>query len=381
MPKEKAVRPSHGGFLSLWKDVRSRLENSFSKMAGTQAPGAWLFKQLLLATLFLIAFLVTDGSSTASQGWEGAPPCYLPVGLSVALLLCGGLRYVPVVLLSSLVAASVNYHRPMFSWCGLPGATLCYVGYIVAAHLLRGRWRIDTKLRSLRDVGRFLVILLAAEVSSAIVGALTLYGDGLVPRSAIVKAAMEWWASDVIAMVTFTPFLMAYAVPRVGAWLRNKNEAYLSSPNIRTLSPGGTLEVVAQSASIGLAIWLVFGSARAIPYQPLYLLFLPIIWVAVRRGLPGATVPILVINFGMTTAAWMIHAPRGSMPRLQLVMLALGLTGLCLGAVVAERKRAEAELRKSEAGLKEAQRVARLGSWTMDPRTQQVTWTEELYRM
>ena len=90
-----------------------------------QRPGrAPLFKQLLLAIVFLALFLVTDGSSTAAQAWEGAPPTYLPTGLALALLLYGGKRCVPLVFLSTLVAASVNYHRPMLSWCGIPGATV-----------------------------------------------------------------------------------------------------------------------------------------------------------------------------------------------------------------------------------------------------------------
>src|SRR5437773_1229929 len=49
-----------------------------------------IHKQALLATIYVALFLLTDGSSTASQAWEGAPPCYLPVGLSLALMLCGG---------------------------------------------------------------------------------------------------------------------------------------------------------------------------------------------------------------------------------------------------------------------------------------------------
>src|SRR4029077_20727213 len=84
--------------------------------------GALAYRQLLLGVLFGAAFLILDGSSTASLGWEGAPPSYLPVGLTLALLLCGGIRYLPVVFISSLVAAVVNYHRPIFSWCGLPGS-------------------------------------------------------------------------------------------------------------------------------------------------------------------------------------------------------------------------------------------------------------------
>src|SRR5260221_9926808 len=51
---------------------------------------------------------------------------------------------------------------------------------------------------------------------------------------------------------------------------------------------------------------------------------------------------------GMLFAAWATQARPGAMPRLQLAMLALGLTGLCLGAVVSERHRADEELRRAK---------------------------------
>ncbi len=52
-----------------------------------------------------------------------------------------------------------------------------------------------------------------------------------------------------------------------------------------------------------------------------------------------------------------------------------------MGLDVTDRKRAEEALCHSEAELKEAQRVGRLGSWTLDLKTGQAKWSEELYRM
>lgn len=54
-----------------------------------------------------------------------------------------------------------------------------------------------------------------------------------------------------------------------------------------------------------------------------------------------------------------------------------------LDNMVRERARREAEeaLRRSEMELKEAQRVARVGSWSLDAASGEVRWTEELYRM
>jgi len=48
---------------------------------------------------------------------------------------------------------------------------------------------------------------------------------------------------------------------------------------------------------------------------------------------------------------------------------------------ITQRKQAEEALRASETELKEAQRVARLGSWSMDVKTGEVKWSDELYRM
>src|ERR1700730_15578323 len=309
--------------------------------------GALVYRQLLLGVLFGAAFLILDGSSTAFLGWEGAPPSYLPVGLALALLLCGGRRYVPAVFISSVVAGVVNYHRPILSWCGLPGSIGIYLGYVGAAAILRRRWRIDPKLGTLRDVGRYIVISLLAAILSALFGALTLLGDGRISRSDALRTAADWWATDALAIITFTPFLLVYVAPLVGCWLRSgesrPSAAWRARPSATQI-----LELTAQSGFVVFAIWFVFGYAPAIPYQPLYLLFVPVIWIAVRRGLPGTILATFAISIGMTFAAWITQAQSGSLPKLELAMLALGLTVLCLGAVVTERKRAERAIRESE---------------------------------
>ena len=46
-----------------------------------------------------------------------------------------------------------------------------------------------------------------------------------------------------------------------------------------------------------------------------------------------------------------------------------------------EHKLAEEQLRRNEQSLSEAQRIAHLGSWQMDFATNQVVWSEELYKM
>ena len=311
----------------------------------TEDAGRALFAKHVLACMaFIAAFLLTDGSSTASHAWEGAPPCYLPVGLSVALLLCAPRRFYPLVMVASLIAALVNYHRPLLSWNGLPGATIAYGGYIAGAMMLKGKWRIDPGLETLRDVGRFVVVMLTAAVWSGLVGTATLTADGLAKRADFLKNLVDWWASDSIAIVTFAPFLLTFVVPRVKSWMNQETRIGSGGRRDWEWTAKNALEVGGHGASIAAAIWLLFGVTAAIPYQPLYLLFIPVAWAAVRYGLPGSALAVFGVNVGMAFAAWWTQAPRGTMPRLQFAILTLGLMGLCLGAVVSERRRADSRL-------------------------------------
>jgi integral membrane sensor domain MASE1 len=247
------------------------------------------------------------------------------------------MKYVPLILICSLAASVVNYHRPIFSWCGFPGATLLYAGYTGGAALLRGPWRIDPRLGTLRDVGRFVLVFFPAAIYSAFFGMLTLLGDGLIRPENALKTIVNWWASDAIAIVTCAPFLLVCVTPRISSWL---------SPGLEIRSRREILEIGAQTVSVVAAIWLLFGFPPAIPYQPLYLLFLPVIWVTARHGLWGAAFTTFMVNVAMMYAAWVTQAREGTLPRLQLAMLAPGLTGLWLGALVSERKRADLRLAK-----------------------------------
>ncbi|WP_293086099.1 PAS domain S-box protein [Okeania sp. SIO3B5] len=54
---------------------------------------------------------------------------------------------------------------------------------------------------------------------------------------------------------------------------------------------------------------------------------------------------------------------------------------ICVCRDITERKQAEEKLFKSEAALVEAQRVAHIGNWEFDVKTQKITWSKELFRM
>ena len=54
---------------------------------------------------------------------------------------------------------------------------------------------------------------------------------------------------------------------------------------------------------------------------------------------------------------------------------------LCMASEITERKRVEALIQLGEQQLADAQRVAHLGSWEWDVITDQLSWSDELYRI
>jgi signal transduction histidine kinase/ActR/RegA family two-component response regulator len=326
----------------------------------TKCVGAsWLpgVRHVLVLIGFVAAFLLTDRSSKASQGWEGAPPCYLPVGLSIALFLTAKKKFYWFPLIASVIAAGVNYHRPLFSWSGLPGAVMAYFGYIAGSLLLRGRWRIDAQLKTMRDVARYLIVMFSGALWSGLVGTAALTADGLAAREDFLKNLADWWASDAIAIVTFAPLLLVHVMWRIESLIGGEAEQSGSPDRETKFSVARALEHLAQVGTIILIVWMLFGFGPAVSYQPLYLLFIPVIWMAVRHAMDGATLAVFEVNVGLAVAAWMTRAPHGTMPRLQLALLTMGVTGMCLGAVVTESRRAERELRRSKEAAEAANRA------------------------
>ncbi|HZQ68701.1 MAG TPA: PAS domain S-box protein [Terriglobales bacterium] len=363
-----------------WNLPRPRSRDSARHGFNSRIP---ILKQLALAVAFALAFQLVDVATAGAQKSAAAPAFYLPLGLAIALVLWGGPLYWPLVLLCELIGAVVSYHRPLFSWCGIPGVIGVYIFYAAGLYVVRRWWKLDASLSTVADVGRMSVTFLICAIPTAIIGGLTFLGDGLIDRSAFASTIINWWESDAIAILTFAPVLLLFVAPWLTSWMWHgvRLRTLLHAIRVRPLRLRENTEVIAQALSVAASLWLVFRCAAAIPYQPLYTLFIPVIWISIRHGLRGASLATFAINCGAMFIADAQHSAPDGLPRLQLAMLMLALTGLCVGAVVTERKRVERALERSEFSLSRAQSVAKVGSWNMDIRSGEIVCSEETYRI
>jgi len=192
---------------------------------------------------------------------------------------------------------------------------------------------------SLRDL---LILIVVTVVSAALVAAGyvgLLVAAGLIPTADLTSAALRYWVGDVIGIIVVTPFLLMLWMR--GSGLRISREALL------------------QISAIAAAQTIVFGYAEEKQLQLFYVVFLPIIWLAVRTGIEGASIGILITQVGLILGLQLVPGGTRDIIAFQTLMLILAITGLVVGQVVTERQCTEVQLRLHQVSLA---RVARFGS-------------------
>jgi two-component system sensor kinase FixL len=109
------------------------------------------------------------------------------------------------------------------------------------------------------------------------------------------------------------------------------------------------------------ALAIVFGYQEATAFQLFYLLFLPLLWIVLSYGPPGASVALLFIQLGLIVGAEIRFGPDPGLGALQVLMIALAITGLIVSTIVAEREDGAARLRDQQAAINRALRIRSAG--------------------
>jgi two-component system, LuxR family, sensor kinase FixL len=295
----------------------------------------------VIGPAFLAGYVLLDWASYIQPfGPFGITPWNPPTGLSFVLILIFGQRFLPLLFLAPLLADIVVRRLPLPLHVELLACLIIGGGYGLAAlGLLRPSLKFDVSLSSMRDL---CLLMLAAVASAAIVSVLhvlLLTFAGLVPWADYTAAVLRYWVGDVIGIAVVTPFLLIV----------------LTRGRLLAL----TWETACQVAAIFAALAIVFASTTAEQFQLFYLLFLPIVWIAVRTGLEGVSAGLVLTQIGLMIALELFATKDVNVTAFQALMLVLTITGLAAGALVTERRRAEFQLRLQQ----DAQaRLARLGS-------------------
>ena len=316
-------------------------------------------RQLLVAVCFVAVHVLLDRSTMSFQIWTEISAWYPPTGLAFAVLIGFGPIYALPILIATYIASIVNYHQPVVSFSFLVGNIEFTLVLTAAALLLRRAIKIDLHLRSLRDVMWLLLIAVLASCVTAFVGAGFLAVDHLIPSRDYVQAALNWWVGDAVAIASIAPFCLIRVLPRLRRFVGYSEPARTAADQVPVVVGKHELQGIPRTVESGLfavcisaVLWVALSGRWSRGNEMFYLLFLPLIWMTVRRGLRGATAAILTLDSGIILALRIYPRGPSELTQLQFLMLILSLAGLVLGALISERDAGEQRLSQEEARMR-----------------------------
>jgi signal transduction histidine kinase len=290
------------------------------------------FRYLRDAAVFAPCYIALDWASYIDPvGPFNITPWNPQPALAIVWMMLGGLVHAPAVLATILLADIFVRHAPGgYAITGMTTLVLAS-GYAAIAWTLKSLLS-DTGLRSTRQLTIFATVVVAGSsaVGAGFIGVLS--AADLLAGTAFSNAWLRFWIGDAVGILVTAPLLFAAA------------DAARRSD---LLSLARRPEALLQAVVLAATVWLIFEGFGDDPSRQFYLLFLPLIWIAVRFGMNGAIVATAIVQMGVVSG---IHGAGGmALPivELQALLVALTLTGLYLGVMVDQRQRAEEGLRQT----------------------------------
>ncbi|HSM23657.1 MAG TPA: MASE1 domain-containing protein, partial [Anaerolineaceae bacterium] len=299
---------------------------------------------LLVIVLYLITFSALDNLTHTIEIFPGVVAWYPPDGLSLAFLLTFGVGFAPVFAIASLISSLIIFRFSISFTQVLVWAVILSSVYGINAFVLRRKIRIDPQLRNLRDI--LWLILSSAIVSTvlALISVSVLVNYKEIPASQFFYAFAQWWIGEMIGVLVFAPFFLIHVMPRVKRFI---DVGWTKSIPLFSLQRPSLL-VIGQIISIPLVLYLAFGIPALRGIQPIYLIAAPIIWIALTKGLSGASIAIAALNFGTIIAIWLFKFDTSRLGELQFLMFGIYISTLLTGAIVTKQKKTEEEIRQRE---------------------------------
>jgi PAS domain-containing protein len=286
-----------------------------------------LAANVALTAAFLFSYLLVETISFAQPIVKfGVTPLNPQTGLTLALLIARGPRWMPLAVVAALFSEMYVRGTPSPMIDLVASALWVSSCYACLAAFLRASGERDY-LTSLRSSIKLAASVILTGLAAALGYAGFLVHGGSLPAESLWASAERYWVGDINGMLLLMPLLLA--APR---WR-----------NLLAVLRERRWEALAQLAAVSLSVPLVGGIAGIEQVRFLYPLFVPIIWIAVRWGATGALLGLLAIQIGLIAQVQQTQLPVRFID-LQFLVLTMNLTGLLLGTAVTERAKALSEL-------------------------------------
>lgn len=322
--------------------------------AGRAIPKPPIAQTAGLSFLYCVTFIILHGlTNFYPLARLAASPWNPETGLTVAASVLLGRPIIFLALASHIIADWTTRAAP-FATVELP-ASICYaLAYAVPGTFIR-RWLHDFGHDSMRFLLRFLTLTLF--VAFLFAGSQASFAILIrnIPASELLSPAFTLAVGDIIGVLTVAPLFLFTLRDTSGLKYFRENTLVLT---------------VATACIVAISLG-VFGLDVTDDFKFFYVLFVPIIVLAVVQGLNGAIFGVLITDASMMAIIYWREVTPSTATELQLLMTSLSITGLTLGTTVHERglfKRAltlsQKQLSQSQSLLLHSSRVAVVSEMT-----------------
>jgi len=323
-----------------------------SKRVPDSARAVWL------CVAYAVAHVLAHGSARWFEVTPGIAIWYVPGGLALALLTLLGPRYMPLVLVMNLATAWLPT-PPVAMWMVWFFPCLITVGYGAAAWLVR-RFMDGVLLPGTpRQTLGFCLVTGLAPMLVATAGTAVYYWmseAGHAPAGEEFWASVtSWWIGDASGILTVVPVIMVFA----GPWLTGAAPAI----DWRRMTTEQVIMAITRAVLLVATIVVVLTLPVLREHDAFYICFLPLIWICVHHGLPGATLATLLIMITGLVSMRLTGTSVEFSYVFLLFELAVSSVGLGLGTMVTRRNDAERKLAASREQLNHVIVGAQLGLW------------------
>ena len=300
---------------------------------------------LLYALLiqFCLANLTVDGNIS---------PIWLPSGLGLAALIIGGKKYWPGIFIGAMAAyLAVGRSLPVSFFIALSNVA----EPLLAVWLLSRLMRFDYSLQRARDY--LLLILIGALVAAvaALMGVITLATAGMLQPDAVANGWLFWWRGNLFGIVLLTPALLI--------WRKWPESWAIGKDRLLELSLFILLAFI--TSLVAFHGW----TPRVLADAPLgYLMFLFVIWGALRFGRHGVMLILLLSGVqgvlgALDGVGFFATDLNAGMVSFWLFMMSMTFVGIFLSTTILQHRRDAEALRESESRLHAILDHAPVGIW------------------
>ncbi|MDE1925424.1 MAG: MASE1 domain-containing protein [Patescibacteria group bacterium] len=295
-----------------------------------------------IVLIFLVYFLTARVSLGVGSINHSGLLFWPPSGLALGALFLFGYELWPGVLLAAFFAnLSIGIPPPM----ALGIAAGYMLESLAGAYFLREHMKLNPLFSRLQDSLAFILTSFGSTVIATTAGSISLYLGGQVTQDSFAQTWMTWWVGDSLGVLIVGAFIIRWLCrPRFYKTLWEVVEGLVVFSSLIAVSV--------------LIFWTPVSSIANIPL--IYLLFIPLIWMALRTGPRGITLALLLISATATMSLFLNHGNvtlingASDLLLLQIFIGTVAIIFLLFVSIVEERKEVMESLRDHISKLEEA---------------------------